>query len=746
MCDSEQTSNRRSQKVARSRANGPFVKRSELIQPIQCDHAYVLPKLHNSDSHHRYQPAAAGASTTTYRPMRLEPWHILLVDDGADDREIVRQMLTRGSLRRYQFTEVETGAAALAKIRRTQGNEFACVLLDYDLPDMNAERVLAVLGSEDPLLVPPVVVMSGRDSLDSTRLLHAGAQDYVGKHWTTPDSLTRAVENAVRRFARLEEHRDAKEALRLERERLEMALTSGHMGIYDLDLRTMNYSWSPELYAVYGLDPNAFTPSQATVAALIHPDDRSNTTCVLENAIASRQPIVHEFRFLHPDGTCHWVANHGQTEYNDAGRGVRHFGVTVDITLRKRIELDLNSALVAAEKANRAKSDFLASMSHELRTPLGAILGFAQLLEGGSPPASSAQQRSIEQILKAGWYLLDLINEILDLALVESGKLSLSLEAVELSEVLAESGVMLGPLARSRNVSLSVPHTASRWSVYADRTRLKQILVNLLSNAIKYNTAGGDVAVKCAVVEAGRVRVSIQDGGDGLAPERLSELFQPFNRLGQEAGSEPGTGIGLVMCKRLVELMSGAIGMESTLGKGSEFWIELKLVDRVPVLAAPASGTPAERQARGANVAVRRLLYVEDNPANLLLVQALVESRTELCMLSAQNGIQGVEMARDLLPDVIFMDINLPGISGFQALTLLQADPLTAHTPVVALSANAMPREIQRGLAAGFFRYLTKPFKVNELLETLDEAMKLAQPHVTATETAVAVEGTSLDL
>ena len=659
--------------------------------------------------------------------MKRELWDILLVDDSPHDRADRREMLVRGSARRYQFTEVATGAAAIAKVLEAQDHQFACVLLDYELADMTAEEALSGLcdGGDSPLC--PVVVR-GLDSANSARMLRAGAQDYVGKNWTTPESLNRAVENAVERFALLLERRQIKEAIRLERERLELALTSGAMGVYELNLVNMSYWWSAEVYAVYGLDADSFTPTLAAVEALVHPDDLPHVTGKLKDSIESHEPFLHEFRFLHADGSYHWAANRGQTEYDAAGRGIRHFGVTMDVTARKRVELDLNRAVIAAEDANRAKSDFLASMSHELRTPLGAILGFAQLLDSGSPPAAPAQKRSIDQILKAGWYLLDLINEILDLALVESGKLSLSLEAVELSEVLSECGTMLGPLAHSRNISMSFARIDSPWSVYADRTRFKQILVNLLSNAIKYNTSGGSVEVECKLVGAQRLRVAIRDGGDGLAPERLSELFQPFNRLGQEEGSETGTGIGLVMCKRLVELMGGAIGMESTLGKGSVFWIELDLAAAIHKMVVPQLAVHEVDRAEVTGQDVRTLLYVEDNPANLLLVEALVSSRPEIRMFSARDGIVGVEMAQNIRPDAILMDINLPGISGIQALILLKADPATAHIPIVALSANAMPREIQKGLAAGFFRYLTKPFKVDELLKTLDDALNIAKP------------------
>ena len=386
---------------------------------------------------------------------------------------------------------------------------------------------------------------------------------------------------------------------------------------------------------------------------------------------------------------------------------------------------ELESARAVAEKANLAKSNFLSSMSHELRTPLNAILGFAQLLESGAPAPTATQIIRLHQIIKAGWYLLDLINEILDLAVVESGKLSLSLEPLSLSDVLLECQAMIGPQAQQRGINISFDKVDPTWFAHADHTRVKQALINLLSNAIKYNREQGTVEVACTATSPERIRISIKDSGAGLPPEKLAQLFQPFNRLGQETGAEEGTGIGLVVTKQLVELMGGTIGVESTVGVGSEFWIEL-VRDGMPQLAAEHA-MAAERapQAQG-NAPQRTLLYVEDNPANLMLVEQIIEGHPHVRMLSARDANLGIALARAHLPDVILMDINLPGLSGIQALKILHDDPATAHIPVLAISANAMPRDIQKGLEAGFFRYLTKPIKVNEFMQALDGALELA--------------------
>ncbi len=410
---------------------------------------------------------------------------------------------------------------------------------------------------------------------------------------------------------------------------------------------------------------------------------------------------------------------------DDADVIIGYLLIGTDNSVRKRVEVDLQRAMAVAESANLAKSDFLSSMSHELRTPLSAILGFAQLMDSGTPVPTPSQKRSLDQILKAGWYLLELINEILDLAQIESGTLLLSLEPISLSEVVRECQAMIEPQARKRDISVSFPHFDNSYFVRADRTRVKQVLINLLSNAIKYNRIGGTVVVDCVEHPPARIRICVTDSGDGLTPDQIRQLFQPFNRLGQEASVEEGTGIGLVVCKRLIERMGGVIGVESTVGVGSVFWIEMDLTTETRSHAAEPAPIVEARVDAGA--LVRTLLYVEDNPANLMLVEDLIARRPDLRMLTALDGISGVTIARAERPDVILMDINLPGISGIRAMKLLAADPATANIPVIALSANAIPRDIKVGLEAGFFRYLTKPIKVNEFMETLDVALKFAQ-------------------
>jgi PAS domain S-box-containing protein len=454
----------------------------------------------------------------------------------------------------------------------------------------------------------------------------------------------------------------------------------------------------------------------------------------IRQVLAEGKVTNYELTARHRDGR-ETVVSYNATTFYDRQRNLAGvFAAARDVTERKRLDLvlqeknlELRNAKVIAEQANRSKSDFLSSMSHELRSPLNGILGFAQLLESDVPPPTAGQKESIGQILQAGWHLLKLIDEILDLAKIESGRLSLSPESVSLGEVMVECQGMVDGQAQKRGICMTFPTFDIPCFIHADRTRLKQVVINLLSNAIKYNRPLGTVVVTCAAGAPGRIRVTIADTGAGLSAERLAQLFQPFNRLGQEASGVEGTGIGLVVAKQLIGLMEGAIGVESAVGVGSTFWFEL-LAAAEPRFAPGSDepSAPAPAHARGTRPE-RLILYVEDNLANLKLVERLIERRPELCLISAVTGELGLELARSRLPEVILMDINLPDMSGIEALAVLRRDPATAHIPVVAISANAMPHDIAKGREAGFFEYLTKPIKVNEFMLTLSAALELAE-------------------
>lgn len=462
-----------------------------------------------------------------------------------------------------------------------------------------------------------------------------------------------------------------------------------------------------------------------------------------QHAEAAITRVLREGKVTNYELTAHarngteTVVSYNATTFHDRDRKLQGVVASArDITERKRFELalevnnlELEAATTTAEKASRAKSEFLSSMSHELRTPLNAILGFTQLLESGTPIPTATQKRNIHQILKAGWYLLELINEILDLALIESGRLTLSSEPVALLEVMRECQTMIEPQAQQRNIGMAFARTDVPYFVQADKTRIKQVLINILFNAIKYNKVGGSVAVEYTQKSPDVLRISVRDTGAGLSSEQLEQLFQPFNRLGKENSTEEGTGIGLVVTKRLVELMGGTIGADSVVGVGSVFWFELNLtvapvfdaieVEKALRVTLPTPSPDGE--------AMHTVLYVEDNLANLELVEQIITRRNDLRMLSATDGTIGIEFARAYQPAVILMDINLPGISGIETMKILHADPLTAHIPIIAVSANAVPSDIEKGLKAGFFNYVTKPIQVSQFMAALNAALVFSQ-------------------
>ena len=462
--------------------------------------------------------------------------------------------------------------------------------------------------------------------------------------------------------------------------------------------------------------------------------DAELADAAIKLVLSEKKVINYELTARARDGK-ETVVSYNATTFYDRDRKLQGvFAAARDITERKHFEyalqksnIELESAKSVAEKANRAKSEFLSSMSHELRSPLNAILGFAQLMESAAPLPTAPQAARIAQILQAGWHLLKLINEILDLAVIESGQVSLSMEHVSLAEVMSECQSMMEPQAQQRGIHMTFPKFDNPTFVRADRRRLKQIVINLLSNAIKYNQEEGKVVVDYTVSGPERIRISFTDTGKGLPPDKLAQLFQPFNRLGQEAGVVAGTGIGLIVTKRLTEMMGGVLGVESTPGIGSVFWCELTSA------AAPQPKVQSDevevfvRPQLPAGASLRTLLYVEDNPANMELVEQLIARCPDIRMMTAVNGILGIKLARATQPTVILMDINLPGISGIKALEILREDPVTAHIPVVALSANAMPRDIANGLEAGFFRYLTKPIKVKDFMDTLNAALEFTE-------------------
>jgi len=385
--------------------------------------------------------------------------------------------------------------------------------------------------------------------------------------------------------------------------------------------------------------------------------------------------------------------------------------------------LELKAAKESAEAANLAKSQFLTRMSHELRTPLNAILGFAELMQGCGDSVTIGEEReSIDNITKAGWHLLGIINDLLDLSAIEIHKLEVYPENVELAPSILDCLQTIAPLALDRLITVN--HALGKVRglyVQADRQRLKQVLLNLLTNAVKYNRTRGTIDVVCERLPSDRIRILVSDTGAGIPTEDLASLFDPFNRLHKKYESD-GAGIGLAIAKDLVELMEGSIGVESVPEQGSTFWIELKQSTQAapPIVAEEQkSDTAAEHPAKRV-----KLLYIEDSPSHVKLMQHIVKNMGNIELITAHTPALGLQLAQAHGPDLIICDICLPGMDGFAVLEQLKADARTRDIPVFALSANAMPAQVEAGLLAGFRRYLTKPISISHFKKALNELLE----------------------
>lgn len=547
-----------------------------------------------------------------------------------------------------------------------------------------------------------VAALSARTS--GTEAFVAHVQDVTARQ--------RAEAELARHRDQLEELVAARTAELAEREHLlQEAQRIGKMGHWTVELGSGALRWSDEIYRIFGRTRGQFDLNQAAFYDTVHPEDRGLVKAAELSALRTGTMEI-DHRIVLPDGSVRWVHERARVVAGADGAARQLVGTVQDITERKIIEQRLLDAKDAADRANRAKSEFLSRMSHELRTPMNSILGFAQLLDMVEG-LTGAQRDCIYEIRAAGAHLLALINDLLDLARIDAGKLAIDPRAVALDEVIRQAVGMTEGIAHQFDVHVRV-ECSPDVAVHADPTRLRQILVNLLSNACKYNVRGGSVVVRCEQKSPEMLVLAVADTGPGLTAEQVARLFTPFERAGAERSGVEGMGIGLALSKRLAELMGMRLEIASSRGRGSVFTLTMRAA-RGDVLPSDA-----ERSSVCMPVSsVGPVLYIEDNAANVRLVEAMFRVHFDASVVTAPDGERGIELARQLRPPLILLDIHLPGIDGYEVLARLRADAVTASIPVVALSANAMPADIARGQRAGFLRYLTKPVRMEDLAALL---------------------------
>ena len=544
----------------------------------------------------------------------------------------------------------------------------------------------------------------------------------------TNDALELRVEERTAHLNQeIVERRSAEDALRQSEERFKDLAEVSSDWFWETDLECRFSLVSGRFFTVSGL------ARERIVGKRLSDLVKNNTISeVSEGAESIEELMVQKSSFVRYDMSVQGIDEllyfrmNAKPTYDINGDFIGYRGTGRDITQSRQFEVRLKEAREEAERANAAKSHFLAGMSHELRTPMNAILGFAQLLRASAAKnLTDAHKKYVQHILDAGDHLLQLINEILDLARIESGKVDLSLENVDVRQLLVETSAMIEPLAAKRNITVHVDTTPEPAFVLADRSRLKQVIINLGSNAIKYNREDGQVHLRVmpSPEHANHTRVVVQDTGIGIAPDMLKKVFEPFNRLGAESTNIEGTGIGLTVTSQILAYMNGKIGVDSTQGVGSSFWFDLPTGEGATKVRK--GDLPQEEQASmlagEGDQRPLKVLYVEDNPANRDLMQNVMDARENVTLVMAEDGTSGISMAQTEAPDLVLLDIHLPDMTGIDVARRLRGGILDVSIPLVAVSAGAMRTDIERARDAGMDDYICKPFNIAEMFTLLDQ-------------------------
>ncbi|MDH5708814.1 MAG: response regulator, partial [Hylemonella sp.] len=654
-------------------------------------------------------------------PLRIEnAFRVLLVDDDEEQLKVHAHWL------RDEGMEVRECSNPLEVLYVLRDFAADALVLDLYMPQCSGYELAAIVRDEYSTQDIPIVYLSAETNV----LLQYQALNRGGEHFLSKPVKSRELAMVVgmhaRRYRENQRQQQILKAARYSQQRQQQALDA-HAIVSITDVEgTINYV-NRKFCEIsgYGVD-ELLGRNHRFLKSNLHPQHMYEE---MWRTIQDGRIWEGELCNQRNDGTRYWLKSTIVPFVDEQGKPYQYIAIRTDITDNKRAEEAMAEAKKQAEQASRSKSTFLAGMSHELRTPLNAMLGFSQLLMQESELSVRARD-SAQEIEQAGQHLLWLVNDLIDLARIEAGTMVMSIEVIQVASVIEESLRMVEHMAHRYGVGqVSRRAPEAGMQIVADYVRLRQVVINLLSNAIKYNRPGGEVRIWAEAMGGHRCRILVSDSGQGIPYEKQGRVFAAFERLGEEHGQIEGVGIGLSITRRIVEAMGGAIGFESVPGRGSTFWVEFGQAKAGAVKLSEQGKAPQgavvqdEVAVMMGNEPRSRVVYVEDNPMNQRLMQQIFTRRRDLELLEAATAEEGLELIRTQLPVLVLMDINLPGMNGFEAMKILKEDRKTAGIPVVAISANAMKGDAQKGLDAGFVAYLTKPLDISSLLSTVDKVL-----------------------